>query len=211
MKCPDPLRRMLAVARAEWIHNVRDRRSLAIIIALPIMLLLLYGYAIDFALDELLFAVLDQDRTEQSAELVQSMASSRYFRLVTAAATPVEIERMIGRRQVGQTVTGSINASVTKTVPGEWTDVFEKFVAFMESRQLADAPRITATEKWRYWRVPLADGTPLAMPAVVPKLSDTPGGTRWAGPDLGAHTAEVLEGLGYDREAIDALRRDGVV
>ncbi|NLD70977.1 MAG: CoA transferase [Limnobacter sp.] len=60
-------------------------------------------------------------------------------------------------------------------------------------------------------RVPLADGTPLAMPAVVPKLSDTPGGTRWAGPDLGAHTAEVLEGLGYDREAIDALRRDGVV
>ena len=100
MKCPDPLRRMLAVARAEWIHNVRDRRSLAIIIALPIMLLLLYGYAIDFALDELLFAVLDQDRTEQSAELVQSMASSRYFRLVTAAATPVEIERMIAAGQI---------------------------------------------------------------------------------------------------------------
>ncbi|HRO61908.1 MAG TPA: CoA transferase, partial [Burkholderiaceae bacterium] len=60
-------------------------------------------------------------------------------------------------------------------------------------------------------RVALADGTPLAMPAVVPKLSDTPGGTRWAGPELGAHTDEVLEGLGYDREAIEALRRDGAI
>lgn len=85
----------------------------------------------------------------------------------------VEIERMIGRRQVGQTVTGSINASVTKTVPGEWTDVFEEFVAFMESRQLADAPRITATEKWRYWRADLADGSQVSV-----DVSDAKGKTR---------------------------------
>lgn len=36
-------------------------------------------------------------------------------------------------------------------------------------------------------------GRPLALPAIFPRLGSTPGRTEWAGPDLGAHTAEVLE------------------
>ncbi len=57
----------------------------------------------------------------------------------------------------------------------------------------------------------LPDGTPLKVPAVVPKLSATPGGTAWLGPRLGEHTEEVLMRLGHDQAAIDALRRDGVI
>jgi formyl-CoA transferase len=57
----------------------------------------------------------------------------------------------------------------------------------------------------------LADGTPLKVPAVVPKLSATPGGTAWLGPRLGEHTDEILMRLGHDQAAIDALRRDGVI
>ncbi len=60
-------------------------------------------------------------------------------------------------------------------------------------------------------RVRLPDGTPLAMPAVVPRLSDTPGATRWVGPALGEHTGQVLTELGYDAAAIAALRDQGVV
>jgi crotonobetainyl-CoA:carnitine CoA-transferase CaiB-like acyl-CoA transferase len=60
-------------------------------------------------------------------------------------------------------------------------------------------------------RVTLADGTPLAVPAVVPKLSDTPGATRWPGPALGEHTDAVLAELGYDAERIAALREEGVI
>ena len=56
-----------------------------------------------------------------------------------------------------------------------------------------------------------ADGTPIAIPGIVPKLSDTPGSTRWLGPDLGAHTAEVLATIGIEGEELEALRRDGVV
>lgn len=95
MKCPEPLRRMLAVARAEWIHNVRDTRSLAIIIALPIFLLLLYGFAIDFELEELQFAVQDWDRSEQSGDLIQSMVASDYFTLEALVEDAEEIDRMI--------------------------------------------------------------------------------------------------------------------
>jgi formyl-CoA transferase len=60
-------------------------------------------------------------------------------------------------------------------------------------------------------RATLADGTSLAMPAAVPKLSDTPGATRWPGPRLGEHTDAVLAELGYDAARIAALREDGVI
>jgi crotonobetainyl-CoA:carnitine CoA-transferase CaiB-like acyl-CoA transferase len=56
-----------------------------------------------------------------------------------------------------------------------------------------------------------ADGTPVKMPAVSPKLSATPGATRWLGPKLGEHNDEVLAGLGYSADEIAALREDGVL
>jgi len=57
----------------------------------------------------------------------------------------------------------------------------------------------------------LADGTPLKVPAVVPKLSETPGETRWLGPALGEHTDDVLGAIGVGREQIEQLRRDGAI
>jgi formyl-CoA transferase len=57
----------------------------------------------------------------------------------------------------------------------------------------------------------LGDGTPLKVPAIVPKLSETPGRTRWLGPALGQHTDEVLGSIGLTRAQIDELRRDGAI
>lgn len=58
---------------------------------------------------------------------------------------------------------------------------------------------------------PFGEAGSLKVPGVVPKLSDTPGQTRWLGPALGEHTAEVLASLGYGAEEIERLRADGVV
>ncbi|MDH5535369.1 MAG: CoA transferase [Betaproteobacteria bacterium] len=57
----------------------------------------------------------------------------------------------------------------------------------------------------------LKDGTSLKLPGIVPRLSATPGDTRWVGPELGEHTAEILASLGYDVEAQQALKARGVI
>jgi formyl-CoA transferase len=58
------------------------------------------------------------------------------------------------------------------------------------------------------------DGThqeDVLFPGIVPKLRTSPGKTTWLGPELGAHTDEVLAGLGIDEPARNELREQGVI
>ncbi len=57
----------------------------------------------------------------------------------------------------------------------------------------------------------LPRGKPVKLPGIVPKLSATPGATRWIGPKLGEHTDVVLEALGYDLASRQNLRQRGVI
>jgi formyl-CoA transferase len=57
----------------------------------------------------------------------------------------------------------------------------------------------------------LDGGQDVLLPGIVPKLSETPGGTRWIGPKLGEHTDEVLTQLGYSEAERARLRANGVI
>jgi crotonobetainyl-CoA:carnitine CoA-transferase CaiB-like acyl-CoA transferase len=54
-------------------------------------------------------------------------------------------------------------------------------------------------------------GPDVLVPGIVPKLSGTPGNTRWLGPQLGQHTAEVLASVGFDPGAIARLKLKGII
>jgi len=55
------------------------------------------------------------------------------------------------------------------------------------------------------------DGKPLDIPAILPKLDRTPGGTEWVGPGLGEHNDEVLRSIGISGSQIDTLLKKGVI
>ena len=56
------------------------------------------------------------------------------------------------------------------------------------------------------------DGEPLKIPALVPKLSRTPGATRWPGGELGRENQEILGGLlGLSEQQLEQLRADAVI
>jgi len=74
---------------------------------------------------------------------------------------------------------------------------------------IARDPQYLAREMIRQFT--LKDGTPLKLPGIVPKLSATPGDVNWVGPELGAHTEEVLSAHGYDAAAIARLRQQKVI
>ena len=57
----------------------------------------------------------------------------------------------------------------------------------------------------------LPDGNDFHIPGIVPKLSLTPGETRWLGPSLGEHTESVLSGLGYFQDEIVRFRSERII
>jgi ABC-2 type transport system permease protein len=94
------LRRTLAIARAEWIHNKRDPRSLFVILALPVVLLLLYGYGINYDVQHVRFAVMDLDGGETARELLDQFRRSRYFSFCEAITDQRRIQELLDASKV---------------------------------------------------------------------------------------------------------------
>ncbi|HET9948305.1 MAG TPA: ABC transporter permease [Longimicrobiales bacterium] len=94
--------RLLAIARKEWIQLRRDTRSMILAFALPLFLLVFFGYAITWDVDDIRIAVLDQDRTSRSRELVDAFRASGYFTITEHLASPGEVdERLVSHRVLG--------------------------------------------------------------------------------------------------------------
>lgn len=92
--------RLGAIARKEWIQLRRDPRSLILAFVLPVFLLLFFGYAITWDVDDIALAVLDEDATPASRRLVEAFVSSGYFRVLAHPGTKEEEERLLSRGKV---------------------------------------------------------------------------------------------------------------
>ncbi|EHR39726.1 hypothetical protein [Alishewanella jeotgali] len=79
----------------------------------------------------------------------------------------VQFEQYLGRRVVGQDCSGSFSVSVNKTLSGSMDDALAFWQQLVAGEQafadipLSRGPDISQTEKWRYWRCGLADGSRL--------------------------------------------------
>jgi ABC-2 type transport system permease protein len=93
------MRSALAVAHKELRQIGRDRRTLLILLFVPAMFLLLYGYALNFDIRNIALAVEDRDRSTQSRELIAAFVQSGYFTQVADVTTPAELHRLFDRSE----------------------------------------------------------------------------------------------------------------
>jgi ABC-2 type transport system permease protein len=97
------MNRLWALLVKEFIQMSRDRLTFAIMVAMPIVQLLLFGFAINTDVKHLPTVVFDQALQQESRDLLSSFSASGYFDLKYAAHSYQEVNRLIqaGRVKVG--------------------------------------------------------------------------------------------------------------
>jgi ABC-2 type transport system permease protein len=105
------LSRIVAILSKEFIQLIRDRLTYAMIIGIPIIQLLLFGYAINSDPRHLPTAVLVQDQGQFSRSVLGALDRSDYFDIRYVARSPAEMDRLIER--------GAVQFAVT--IPGDFT------------------------------------------------------------------------------------------
>jgi ABC-2 type transport system permease protein len=96
-------KRIWAVMQKEFIQTFRDRRTLRVMLALPLVQLLLFAYAISINVSHVPTIVSDQSMDADSRAFVDALTTSNYFDVVASAPSQSEVIRAIdeGRAQVG--------------------------------------------------------------------------------------------------------------
>ena len=93
------LRRLLAVSRKETLHIRRDPRSLILAMGIPMLMLLMFGYALTLDVDRVPFVVWDQGHTPESREFIARFTATRYFDFQGTVTDYAGVERAIDTRQ----------------------------------------------------------------------------------------------------------------
>ena len=149
--------------------------------------------------------------------IVAGNSDGIYRRLMLAIgradlAEDPRLARNDGRARHAALIDGAIADWTRRHTLDEVLEVLE--AAEVPGGRLYDAADIHADPHYRARGMiephELPDGKTVDFPGIVPKLSATPGRTRWLGPRLGEHTAEVLAGIGIDTQELQELREQGV-
>lgn len=89
------IKRILAIIKKEFAQIRRDKRTIAIIIMMPIMELLLFGYAASTSVDHIPTVVLNNDIGTESRQLLEGLTNSQYFDLNFQADSMNEVQRYV--------------------------------------------------------------------------------------------------------------------
>jgi len=101
-----------AIARKEFYHLIRDFRSLYLAFAIPLLLILLFGYALSLDVDNIETVVVDQDRTSFSRDFLRKLDSSSYFNIIDYFSDTDEVTEYLDH---GWTTMAVI-------IPPDWTE-----------------------------------------------------------------------------------------
>jgi ABC-2 type transport system permease protein len=84
-----------AIARKEFYHLIRDFRSLYLAFFIPLLLILLFGYALSLDVDNIKTVVVDHDKTELSRDFIRKLNASSYFDVIHHLPDTFEVTRYL--------------------------------------------------------------------------------------------------------------------
>jgi len=99
------MHRLRALLRKEFVQMMRDRRTVVMSVVVPVALLLLFGVAVTFDINEIRLGVWDRDGSARSRELVRAFVSSGYFREVGRPGREAQAERMLDTGEAAAVLT----------------------------------------------------------------------------------------------------------
>ena len=95
---------MWAFIKKEFYHIFRDYRSMIILFGMPVVQVLLFGFAITNDINDVKIAILDHSKDEVTREITQKIISSNYFLLVDNLSTNAQIEEAFKKGEIKQVV-----------------------------------------------------------------------------------------------------------
>jgi ABC-2 type transport system permease protein len=182
------MRKALAVGRKEFRQIVRDRRTLMILLFIPVFFLLLYGYALNFDIKHVALAVEDRDGSVESRALVSAFLNSGYFDFAGTIRSPADLRRAMdgdvvraalvipehtgravrrGQTAPVQVVINGDNANTAATVMGYAMTIMRSVSAafVVEQRGLNLSPPIAIES--RIWFNPELRSTLFLVPGLI--------------------------------------------
>jgi len=94
------MKAFVAILQKEFIHILRDRISLFLVLAMPVALILLFGFTISTEIRNAKISILDQSKDSESAQLIENIAASGYFQIVNFLDTETEIDYDFKNKQI---------------------------------------------------------------------------------------------------------------
>ncbi|HAN10012.1 MAG TPA: ABC transporter permease [Clostridiales bacterium] len=94
------LQRFFAIVKKEFIQMRRDPIALRLPIAMPIMMMLLFGYAVNTEVDDIRTAIFDQSRTQESREYIDKFEASNYFEVTDYVLSDKEMANLIDKGKI---------------------------------------------------------------------------------------------------------------
>ncbi len=180
------MRKALAVYRKELRQILRDRRTLLILVFIPALFLLLYGYALNFDIRHIALAVDDRDGSAESRSVISGFVRSGYFDLIATVHSPAEIERLVnlnraravlvipegfgrdissGRQGQVQVIIDGDNANTATTVLGYATNLLRTVGAELSPSTIVRPPPLAVEP--RIWYNPELRSTLFLVPGLI--------------------------------------------
>jgi ABC-2 type transport system permease protein len=91
---------LLSIVRKEFIHIIRDKQTLVIAILMPIMMLFLYGYAINMEMKQINVGIVDLSATPQSRNIIERLTATDFFNITIVNPRYADYEEIFKFRKV---------------------------------------------------------------------------------------------------------------